>query len=790
MKISLDWLSDFIERTEKDPQVIADQLTRRMGEVDAVHIQGASLDSCVVGKVLTVEKHPDADKLSVCTVQTEQGTKTVVCGGTNVRANMLVAFAHIGATVKWHGGETMTLGRVKIRGVESEGMICAQEELDLTCFPAKPEDGPRPITDLSTFHFPFSTSPVGTPLREALGLTDTILCIDNHAITNRPDLFSHVGVARELVAMGLATWKKQPKNIAPKFPSAATPFKLVNDVKNLVPYYNGCLLTLENIPSSPDWMKRRLEATGWRSINLVVDITNYVLLEIGMPLHAFDADDFKGDLHIRAAKKGEKIRTLDDIDRALPEGAVIMSDDQGVFDLFGIMGGKHTSMKPTTKRIFLQAGIIDPAAVRRTVIAMAHRTDAATVYEKGVLPTTSDAGLHRAIELFLSLAQGTKISSKRVTWGSVAKAKPVKISADRIRDFIGSPIKTADIKKILSDLGCEVKATGETLSMTPPAWRRDLTHAQDMIEEVARVYGYANIAPVMPDASIVPPDRETRIHLLRDALSESGATEMLHLAFTSPEQCKKWKLPLEGAINIENPIGEEISLMRMCLVPSLVETASRELRNTTNSHLKTFEVGHTFSVHGEKNMCALAVITRGKTTLKDSPILIAKADILSALKAAGYSASVRQAKPTAPYAHDGRNAEIVCKNTVIGSLFEIHPMIGTSLDAKGRIGAAVLDLDALLKIKPDVIVASALPVFPAIELDETIPISDKRTHGALMTALKSIDPLLEKIETVDVYEKETLRTISLRFTYRANDRTLTQQEVEKMHAKVLAELKK
>ncbi len=345
MKISRDWLGDYIDWIEKDPAVIADEMTRCMGEVDDVEMQGKFLDHCVVGLVQKVEKHPNADKLKVCMVQTDNGTKQVVCGGSNVREGMHVAFAPVGATVKWHGGDIMTLSKVKLRGIESEGMICAGEELGIeTLFPPKPEDGAAPIVDLTSKGYK-----VGTPLRKALGLNDVIFHIDNHAITNRPDLFSHIGVARELVAMGLATWKKEPTKKAPmKFPSAALPFTLKNDVPDLVPEYIGAMLTVETMAETPDWMKRRLEATGWRSINLTVDITNYVLMEVGMPLHAFDADDFSGTLHIRKAKKGEKIKTLDDVERPLPEGAVIISDDDGIFDLFGVMGGLRTSNKPTT----------------------------------------------------------------------------------------------------------------------------------------------------------------------------------------------------------------------------------------------------------------------------------------------------------------------------------------------------------------------------------------------------------------------------------------------------------
>ena len=787
MKISRDWLGDFIDWIESDPQVIADRMTRGMGEVEEVTLQGAIMDRVVVGKILTLGKHPNADKLSVCTIQTDDGVKHVVCGGTNLSQDMLVAFAHVGASVKAGGKEMLTLSKVKIRGEESEGMICAAEELEIeSLYPPKPEDGARPVVNLTAAGFK-----PGTPLRKALGMDDVIFHVDNHAITNRPDLFSHIGIARELVAMGLATWKKEPAMAAIKFPATAPTFTLKNDAEELVPFYNAAVLGIESVQESPEWMQRRLTAVGWRPINLVVDITNYVLMEVGMPLHAFDADDFKGDLHIRAAKKGEKITTLDNVQRQLPEGAIIISDDNGIFDLFGVMGGLRSSTKPTTRRIFLQAGIPDPAAVRKTVIAMSHRTDAATVYEKGVLPITANMGLRRAIELFLQLSPGAKVLSKPVTWGKAANPKAVKLPAARISEFIGTAISAAVIKKILTDLGCDVKTAGTTVTVTPPAWRRDLNHAQDVIEEVARVYGYANIPPVMPDSSIVPPDRDMRVAKIRDSLSGSGAFEMLHLAFTNPAQLKRWNMDPHDAVGIENPIGEELSLMRPSLIPAIIETAAREFRNTEAAMLKTYEIGHVFRKGDEHPGCTYAVLARGKTTVKDAPLLVAKTDILRALKAAGYDAEVREgAVPLPGVAHEGRSAEISVNGALVGHLFELHPALQASLGLPGRTAVATVGLHRLLTLPAHVTLAKPLPMFPSVTFDETLPLGAKTSHAAAMKALKAIDPLLESIDVADLYEKDALRTITLRFTYRAKDRTLTQEEVEKIHAKVLAELKK
>ncbi len=787
MKISYHWLSDFIDWKVSDPQIIADRLTRATGEVEDILIQGAGLQNVVVGKILTIKKHPNADKLSVCTVETEQGVKNVVCGGTNLDLNILIPFAHVGAelTSAAKGGAPVTISKVTIRGVESEGMICAAEEVGLAEeFPPKPEDGNRPILDLTGLDLK-----VGTPLSEALGLNDVVFHIDNHAITHRPDLFSQIGFARECVALGLGKWKKQPKQPTIKFPTTAPSFTLKNDVQDLVPGYRSCVLNMDGTTPTPNWMKRRLQATGWRSINLVVDITNYVLMEVGMPLHAFDIDDFKGTLHIRKAVKGEQITTLDETTRPLPDGAVVISDDAGIFDLFGVMGGLRTSNKPTTKRIFLQAGVIQPTSVRRTMLAMAHRTEASTVYEKGVALATAEQGLKRAIELFTTLNPQCRVASKPIQWGTVKALKPVTFATETVSQKTGTTIAPAQAKKILTDLGYKVAIKGKAMSVTPPLWRPDTKIAEDVVEEVARIHGYDKVLPVMPDASTVPPPRDQRLHEIRDALKESGYVEMVHLALMSPELLKKMGVG-QHAVSIENPLGEELSILRPCLLPNLLLTTARELKSYEGSCLKTFELGHAFEAGKEWNELCMLVAAREETTLKNDPFLILKADILRSLEAAGHTATVKPTEAIHTLGHPGRSAEVIVQGKRIGLLFEVHPRIRDIASLPFRAAALVAEIEMLKAMPSETKLATPLPAFPAVELDETLPIGAS-PHGPMIDRIRGMSPLLRSIRVVDLYTKgPDIRTITLRFTYRSDDRTLTQQEVEKIHVGILAELKK
>src|SRR3989338_8896390 len=645
MKISRNWLSDFVEWIETDPQIIADHLTRKVGEVEEVIEQGANLDNCVVGKILTLDKHPNADRLSVCTVQTERGVKNVVCGGTNLRKDMVVAFAHVGSKVQnsAKGGAPVTIEKVNIRGAESKGMICASEELGLQIdFPPTPEQGLRPVMDLDEKKFR-----PGTPLRIALGLNDVIFHIDNHAITNRPDLFSHVGVARELVAMGLAKWKKIPARKKTAFPKNDLPFKRVNEIPDLVPRYCACTIDIGTGGTTPDWMKIRLEALGWRAINLPVDITNYVSLELGMPLHCFDVGDLKGTVRIRTAKKGEKIITLDEVERALPEGAIVLSDDLGIFDLLGIMGGLRSSTKAATKTIYLHAAIVDPVSIRKAIIATGHRTDAATVYEKGIPRISAETGFFRALELILELIPEAKITSHIEVMGKIDTKKSIKIPEDMF---------------------------------------------SKVIEEVARIYGYADVQVIMPEASIAPPDRDQRINKMRDSLKESGYFEHLHVAFTSPQLLSKMGVG-QKAVSLENPIGEELGILRPGLLPGLLVTSGRELKVSEAPGLKFFEVGHAFSRGEEWNELTLVVASRSETTIKDDPLLILKKDVIQAMETAGHEAEILQSETVHTMGHPGRSAEIKAGGKRIGLLFEVHPNIRAVAELKFRAAACVIDLD-------------------------------------------------------------------------------------------------
>lgn len=786
MKISLDWLSDFVTWIDKDPESIANRITLGSAEVEEVQMQGALLNHCCVGKILSVEKHPNADRLSICKVETDQGEKTVVCGGTNVKEDMQVAFAHVGATVRWHGDEMVTLEPVKIRGVESEGMICAAEELDLTdMFSAKPEDGERPIIDFSG-----KKLKTGTKLREALGLNDTILHINNTAITTRPDLFSHMGFARECVALGLAKWKKSLPDISlPNFAESTLP-KIKAADASLVPRYHAATIHIAASGETPDWMKTRLAAVGVRSITLPIDITNYVMFELGSPLHAFDARAIQGESTFRPSQADEVVTTLDAVQRVLPKDTIVLEDDASVYDLCGIMGDSRTACQERTTDILLHAPVYDPVRIRRSIQALNHRTDAATVYEKGMPHITAGLGFARALRLFLELCPDADITSGHLQWGSDGEAPTIPLSLENVRGRIGVDIAEKDITRILKDLDFDVRKGPKkgTLTVVPPLHRlRDIEGEHDIIEEVGRIFGYDNVPDVMPEAVLRIPDRDLRVHRMRDQLKADAYVEIVPLSFVSSQLLTKAGFDPAEAVEVENPLGDETALLQTSTLPHLLAHAEKNLL-LAGDRLRTFHWSHVFHKdEPERLELGLLHATRGQTDLLHDPFLQLKKEVLDAMDA---TVDIQAAKDIPSIAHPGRCAVIRYDKDIIGYLFEIHPQIREKFDIAGRAAAAIIDLTTLLAIRPLTKAVRSLPSFPSVSYDVTLTRTHKQHITHLLAEARRASELLEDVVIHDLYAGKPLKegeyNATLRFTYRSLEKTLTEDEAKAAHANVLA----
>lgn len=789
MRLSLDWLGDMVTWNVRDPHEIARRITLSIAEVEEVVRQGALLDHCCVGKITAVLPHPNADKLRLVDVETDRGTKRVVCGGTNLRDGMLVAFAHIGATVKWHGADLQTLAPVKIRGEESHGMICAAEELDLAeMFPAQPADGERPIADLSAL----SLKP-GASLREALGLTDTVLDINNVAITNRPDLFSHVGFARECVAAGLCTWKKSaPAFVMPKFPKSPMPFRLRVEAKGTVTRYLGCMVEIDATGDTPEWMKRRLIATGFRPLSLPVDITNYVSHEVGMPLHSFDADDIAGDVRLRFSEQGETLTTLDGVEHVLPADALVLTDDRGNFDLLGIMGGLRSSTTEKTRRIYLHSAVIDLSIIRKTTAALNHRTDASTVYEKGIPDITAEWGFARGLQLLLELVPGARITSTTDDLGKVKKPAAIPLDEARVCAVLGKAVTATEMKRTLTALGCTVKAAKKgTLSVTPPPWRtKDLRMAEDLIDDIARHHGYDRLAGNMPLAPLAITPRDRRTNRMRHALAAEGFAEILPLSLISPAMCRNAGVDPAACRALRNPLSEDVSLLQISSLPGLLEHASRSLLHVERS-LKTFRITTVFSKSEEHQELGMLCAMRGDASISEEPSLQIADALRTALHPLGYDITIEQCPSTASWMHPGRCAVVRIHGKDgthdVGHVAELHPDVRARCDLPHRTAVALLHWSGVLALAPLQRKAVVAPAFPAVIYDTTVARSHDEAVGPLLATLQRAHALLESVDVQDIFQppRDARYRLTLRCTYRAADRTLEEREAKEAHDAVL-----
>lgn len=792
MKISLDWLGDFIEITEKDQEKIKDIITERSAEIETMESQGDDLEKIVVGKVIEVKKHPDADSLQLCKVNDGEESVQVVCGGSNVKEGMLCAFAKIGAVVRWHGSEVAKMEKAKIRGEESFGMICGADEIGLEdMFPKGSE---KEIVDLS--HLDLK---VGQPLAKALGLDDVVIDVDNHAITNRSDLFSHRGFAREFVANDLAKWKKGATfvwedYVSEKLPKSNSTAPIEIDIKDkdVCSHYMGIYLTNVEVKESPEWMKKRLTACGVNPISNVVDITNYVMLELGMPLHAFDLDRVQGKKWtMRKSKKGEKLVTLDEEEHELPEDAIVLDDGNALIDLCGIMGGITSGISADTNNIWLIAPVYNPSLVRQGMRSLGQVSDAGIIYEKGVDPWLAGDGLYRAIELILELCPETKVASKVTNiWNIPQEKRELNLRNSQIEKLIGVDIPGKKVEKILGDLGFETKKSKDGYKVELPTYRmNDVHHEADLIEEVARIYGFNNIPYKTPVKEIAPVSPNPARRLSRDIkeeLTSFGFTEIYTFSFLGPEALEKAGLELTAdMVELQNPISTDLSLMRTSMLPWMLETIADNLRYKNSFNL--FELSKVYARKSD---------TEHEEHL--SLILASVGEDFRMVQGAveGLGLAIVPSREKAASRHPGRSADLVVRGKTVGHLYEVHPQVLKNFDIKTSVVVAEVDLQMILDMNIDYrLKYQEIPKYPSVQLDISMVIPKKKLAGDYHATIEKTDKsLITNVELIDEYTGEKIpadqRGLTYSITYQAPDRTLTDQEVETVHKQVLERLKK
>ncbi|QQR54332.1 phenylalanine--tRNA ligase subunit beta [Candidatus Peregrinibacteria bacterium] len=803
MNISLDWISDFVSLGKKNPAEIGALLTRHTAEVEGIIDLAKPYEKMIVGEVLEIKKHPGADRLNL--VQTDIGEKEpvqIVCGGQNLKPGLKVAVALPGAWCKWHGeGEPVQITQAKIRGESSHGMICAGEEIGLPSdnLPGSTEVH---ICELAKINTEAARAKTGTPLAEVLGKKGAVLEIDNKSLTHRPDLWGHYGIARELAAIleeklvTLDTFVTHPK------PKGKTVAILDIEDKTLCPRFSAAILTGITIEESPLWMKARLEAAGMNVHNNIVDITNYVMLELGQPMHAYDRETIGDTLRVRFAKKGEKLLTLEGGEHPLTEEDPIITNGADLpIGLAGIKGGLHSGIRSETTELVLEAATFDPVAVRKAAARHGLRTDASQRFEKKLDPSLTEMALQRAIHLILKLCPEAKLEGPIHTVGSwKATKKTLSLDPARLCSKIGVEIPDSEITRILKALAFEVKKDGKKLEVTVPSHRAsgDVGIEEDLVEEVARLYGYDKIPPLLPALPTQLPientERELK-HRARNIFAGSlGFTEVMTYSFYGKDRMQKCGLDENEHLKILNPLSEDQTHLRTTLTPNLLAVIAANARE--KEKIQIFEIGHSYREVGhympEEQKRITAMLAQ-----KEEPFYKAKGALETFLKNFGVeNYELRPSEKILPYAHPKKSVDLLVNGKPAGVLFTAHPGTLKAFDIALNVSVFSFHFSALATAVQNGKRFQSLPKFPGMEMDVSVLVPARQTVAELEAAIRSVDNenRMESVELFDIYSGEKIpqnqKSLSFRIKLRHPERTLTDAEFQNLQKSTFIALEK
>jgi phenylalanyl-tRNA synthetase beta chain len=796
MLLSKKWLNDFVDTSKKKDQEIADLITGSTVEVEGIVDQAASLEGMIVGLVKKLNKHPNADKLTLCDVDLGGRTTQIVCGGENLREGMKVAVALPGSKVRWHGeGELIELTQTKIRGEESEGMICASAEIGLT----NSAEGEKDILDLGEID-----AKPGDALSVALMMDDIVFEVEHKSLTNRPDLFGHYGMAREIAV--LTKTELKPYTRKQIMEGSGITIDVTVENQALCPRYMAVAMEGVEVKPSPLWMQNRLRACGIRPINNIVDITNFVLLETGEPMHAFDAELLGGDtvnIGVRTAKKGEKIVCLDEEKYVLEKEMLLITDAKNPVAIAGVMGGEHSGVTENTKRIVFEAANFEPVSIRKTSQKLSLRSESSARFEKSLDPELCEFALQRAVELVLELCPAAKVCSNVVDERSEKKeAIILSFTSLRLNSYLGLEATDAEIKEILERLGFGVLVDAGTFEITVPSWRatKDIEIAEDLFEEVARIYGYDKITSTLPSFVIDPPTIESVRPFVRKARAvlskQGGANEVYQYAFVGPRTIDVLGFDSDNHLKLLNPLASDRPYLVQSLIPNLLEAAMQNQR--TYGVIRLFQVERVF----KKNEKGLET-GMGKAVLPNQPMMLAgvcvekgntepfwqaKELLVQYLDSLGFEFDLVPAKKPAPWQHAVRQADIVIDGEIVGVLSEIDPARAEALGLDHRASAFEINLDALSEFSKPEMCYKPVSVFPSSVRDLAFIVDGTVACLDIKAVLEEASSLLINLEVFDVYcgkgVEEGKKSVALHLSFNAGDRTLSSEEVDEEIEKV------
>ncbi|HFQ1948631.1 TPA: phenylalanine--tRNA ligase subunit beta [Staphylococcus aureus] len=792
MLISNEWLKEYVTNDDSVSN-LAERITRTGIEVDDLIDYTKDIKNLVVGFVKSKEKHPDADKLNVCQVDIgEDEPVQIVCGAPNVDAGQYVIVAKVGGRLP--GG--IKIKRAKLRGERSEGMICSLQEIGISSnyIPKSFESG----------IYVFSESQVpGTDALQALYLDDQVMEFD--LTPNRADALSMIGTAYEVAAL-YNTKMTKPETTSNELElSANDELTVTIENEDKVPYYSARVVHDVTIEPSPIWMQARLIKAGIRPINNVVDISNYVLLEYGQPLHMFDQDAIGSQqIVVRQANEGEKMTTLDDTERELLTSDIVITNGQTPIALAGVMGGDFSEVKEHTSNIVIEGAIFDSVSIRHTSRRLNLRSESSSRFEKGIATEFVDEAVDRACYLLQTYANG-KVLKDRVSSGELgAFITPIDITADKINRTIGFDLSQNDIVTIFNQLGFDTEINDDVITVQVPSRRKDITIKEDLIEEVARIYGYDDIPSTLPVFEKVTSgqltDRQYKTRMVKEVLEGAGLDQAITYSLVSKEDATAFAMQQRQTIDLLMPMSEAHASLRQSLLPHLIEAESYNVARK-NKDVKLFEIGNVFFANGEGELpdqveYLSGILTgdyvvnqwQGKKETVD--FYLAKGVVDRVSEKLNLEFSYRRADIDG--LHPGRTAEILLENKVVGFIGELHPTLAADNDLK-RTYVFELNFDALMAVSVGYINYQPIPRFPgmsrdiALEVDQNIPAAD-----LLSTIHAHGGNILKDTLVFDVYQGEHLekgkKSIAIRLNYLDTEETLTDERVSKVQAEIEAAL--
>lgn len=786
MLISLNWLKQYIELDGLEINEIENALTMIGQEVEKIEIKGENLENVVTAQILEKEMHPDSDHLTICKVNNGKETLQIVCGAPNHKAGDKVALAQVGAKLS----EDFIIKKGKIRGAESNGMLCSEQELgignDASGVIILPED-----------------TPVGMPLKEYLGINDIIFELE--ITPNRPDCLSHIGIARELSAYYDKEIKYPKTEINSEIAEKTEDnIEVIIEDTNLSKRYVTRILKNVTVKESPKWLKEKIESIGLRSINNIVDVSNFVLMEMNHPNHIFDLDKLEGNkIIVKNAQNDEIFVTLDEQERKLNSDDIVIADNVKTVALGGVMGGLNSEITENTKNILLEVAHFNPQNIRKTSRKLTLSSDASYRFERGIDRENALNVVNRLANLIQEVAGGDILQGIVDNYPVSYETKVATLNFERLNRFVGKVIPKEEVIRILTKLEIKVQDNGETLTLTTPSYREDLEREQDYFEEIIRMYGFDNIENILPKVQINEKsvlDTTKLNDTVKLIASSVGLKEVINYSFipkNAVDEIKFTKTSKENLIDVLKPITEDFVTLRPTLIYSLLKNAKDNV-NRNVSNIRFFEVSRTFEKAEKlaKEEVKLGIILAGendKTLWNPKPIPYDFYDmkgiveeIFSKLGFKNYQ--IKRSESTE--LHPGRSVDVFVGRELIGSFGEIHPDVLENFDLnKKSVLVAEFNIDLIKKYIGKQVKYESIVKYPAVPRDFAFVMDENVLVGDVLKTIEKIDKKIEKVELFDIYRgtgvTEGKKSVAISVVLRDKNKTLEEKEIIDITNKII-----